>query len=37
MRTLKLQVQTTIDGFVAGPAGKMGFMVSPRCEAKAPS
>lgn len=26
MRTLKLQMQTTIDGFVAGPAGEMDWM-----------
>lgn len=27
MRMLKLQVQTTVDGFVAGPEGQMDFMV----------
>lgn len=27
MRKLKLQVQATLDGFVAGPNGEMDFMV----------
>jgi len=28
MRKLKLQIQITIDGFIAGPSGEMDFMVS---------
>ena len=28
MRKLKLQVQMTIDGYIAGPNGEMDFMVS---------
>lgn len=27
MRKLKLQVQATVDGFIAGPEGAMDFMV----------
>jgi len=27
MRKLKLQVQMTVDGCIAGPAGEMDFMV----------
>lgn len=29
MRTLKLQVQTTVDGFMAGPAGEMDWLAGP--------
>lgn len=29
MRTLKLQVQTTIDGYMAGPDGAMDWMTHP--------
>ncbi len=29
MRKLKLQMQVTVDGFVAGPNGKLDWMVFP--------
>lgn len=29
MRTLKLQVQATVDGFMAGPNGEMDWMTFP--------